>query len=1091
MSNTDPESMESMDDVEDILPLAPMQQGILVHQVMAPGSAAFHLQMELALDGSVDEARLEEAWRLIAARHSALRTSFVWERVEKPYQLVHREVALEVHRHDWRNLDRAEQERRRVKLLADERTRPFDLATPPLVRLATMVLDDRSMRLVWTFHHIVLEGWSSAIILGDLWKIYAGLVAGRKPDLPPPPSYANFLHWLEEQDLSEAEAFWKDYLKGFGAPVHLAIDRAADDAPPMGSRVMVCRRELSRELTTALQDFARTHRMTLNSVVQGAWSILLSRYSGEEDIVYGTAMSGRPPDVPDVESMVGLFANALPVRVQVPGDAELVPWLHELQLGQVNMRQYEYCSLMQVQNWVGRHGTPLFNSVLLFQNWLGEYPSGQITPHLHVSVVDGEQTGDQPLMLYVMTGETMRFELVYDPDRFERSAMERLLSHCESLLQGMISGALGRIRDIPMVSGAERQQILGAWQGPVVQLPADALMHSAFERQVDREPARRAIIAGRQVLQYGALEAAANRIAHVLRGRGIGRGDRVGLCVERNADMVAAVLGVLKAGACYVPLDPMFPKDRLRFMAEDAGLALLVSTAELAPLIGLARERCLLLDADAAVVAAAPESRLAPDARSAQPEDPAYTIYTSGSTGKPKGVVVPHRAVANFLASMADTPGLGPDDVLVAVTTLSFDIAVLELQLPLATGATVVIADREDATNGAALSDLLARHGATVLQATPATWEMLLGSGWVPRGGFRGLIGGEALPPALAAQLLSAGVELWNMYGPTETTVWSTCTRVTDAADIHIGCPIANTRVYVVDRHGQLCPVGLPGELCIGGAGVASGYLNRPELTAEKFVPDPFAGQPGTLMYRTGDLCAWREDGNLAHLGRLDFQVKIRGYRIELGEIEARLSGFPEVRQAVVIPREDTPGDKALVAYVVAEPGARIDVQAIRGRLRSDLPDYMIPRTAVVLAELPRLPNGKIDRKQLPPPAAVPRDEHEAAASAGHAAASSAGGTPELDGVGGQVAEVWKNLLGIDLIKPEDNFFDLGGHSLLAIRAVSEIESRTGVQVNVRQLIFESLAEIAASIEAAQQSGTPPKPAAKERRGFWRKLFAR
>lgn len=1091
--------MDAADNIEDILPLAPMQQGILVHRITAPESAAFHLQMELALDGAVDESALVRAWNLLVERHAALRTSFVWERVERPYQLVHGSAELEIKRHDWRDLDSNEKERRRAELIQDDRVRPFDLAGPPLVRVALLAFSDRHTRLVWTFHHIVLEGWSAAIILRDLWKIYGALLAGREPNLPPAPSYANFIQWLEGRDQGEAETFWRDYLNGFGSPIQLAIDQVPDESMSLVAHIGNSGRKLSRDLSGALQEFARAQRVTLNTVVQGAWSILLSRYSGEQDVVYGTAFSGRPPDLPDVESMVGLFANALPMRVQVVPDAELASWLRELQLNQATVHQFDYSPLVQVQTWTGRQGIPLFNTVLLFQNWLNDSPSGQVAPGLDVTVLDTPQTGDQPLMLYVTAGDEMKFELVYDADRFQQGGVERLLAHCEALLQGMVARPHGRIRDIPMVSDAERQQILGEWQGAVVPIPVDALMQAPFERQAHRGPSRRAIISGEKVLTYGELDSAANRIANVLRSRGIGRGDRVGLCVERNADMVVAVLGVLKAGAGYVPLDPMFPKDRLRFMAEDAGIALLLSTQELVSLLEIPREHCLLMDADvdARAMADAPDSRLISGAR-AQPDDPAYTIYTSGSTGKPKGVVVPHRGVANFLASMAEAPGLGANDVLVAVTTLSFDIAVLELQLPLATGAVVVIAGREEATSGTALSDLLVRHGATVLQATPATWTMLLESGWVPGPGFKALVGGEALPPDLAAKLLALGVELWNMYGPTETTVWSTCSRIVSASEISIGRPIANTRVYVVDPHGQLCPVGVPGELYIGGAGVALGYLNRPELTAEKFVQDPFAGKSGVSMYRTGDLVAWREDGALAHLGRLDFQVKIRGYRIELGEIEASLVQLSEIRQAVVMPHEVTPGDMALVAYVVAEPGAEVEVQAVRARLRSGLPDYMIPRTVVVLDEIPRLPNGKINRKQLPPPMKGLRDSHQGVATAsadsgavtGRDGVMNAGDASASDGAEGQIAEVWKELLNLDVVRPADNFFDLGGHSLLAVRAISEIEARTGLRVTIRQLIFESLAEISASA-ATKLSEEVPRPPEKAARGFWRKFLSR
>jgi amino acid adenylation domain-containing protein len=560
--------------------------------------------------------------------------------------------------------------------------------------------------------------------------------------------------------------------------------------------------------------------------------------------------------------------------------------------------------------------------------------------------------------------------------------------------------------------------------------PRNALMQELFESQVTRTPERTALRYGETTLSYNDLDTRANRLAQALRTRGVGRGQRVGLCVERGADMLAAVLGILKAGAAYVPLDPMFPQERLRFMAEDAELALLVSTSALVDLFDLPRERQLLLDTDADVLAAQPEQRLTPDAaRDARPEDPAYMIYTSGSTGKPKGVVVPHRAVVNFLTSMAHEPGLTADDVLVAVTTLSFDIAVLELHLPLTLGAKVVIASREQAVDGRALRALLEQHRATIMQATPVTWRLLLEAGWQAGKNFKALVGGEGLPKDLADQLIASGIELWNMYGPTETTVWSTCARITDTANgITIGKPIANTTVYILDEQKNLCPIGVPGELCIGGDGVTLGYWNRPELTADRFIADPFSAVPGATLYRTGDLARWRNDGTLEHLGRLDFQVKIRGYRIELGEIETAIARHPAIREAVVMAREDIPGDPRLVAYLVVQNPPADLVEQLRAQLRTALPEYMVPALFVTLDALPLTPNAKIDRKALPIP-----DSSQSHITQRTALTQPRTETEKI------LAGIWAEVLGLEQVGIEDNFFDLGGHSLLAMRANSRV----------------------------------------------------
>ena len=525
--------------------------------------------------------------------------------------------------------------------------------------------------------------------------------------------------------------------------------------------------------------------------------------------------------------------------------------------------------------------------------------------------------------------------------------------------------------------------------------------------------------------------------------------------------MVVAQLAILKAGAAYVPLDPAYPAERLAMMASDAQLALLVTHSAQTHSLKWPRAQSLWLDADAPSLAVHDDTALAPNpALDAGPEDPAYVIYTSGSTGRPKGVVVPHRAVLNFLASMTEVPGLAADDRLLAVTTLSFDIAVLELLLPLSVGATIILASADEALDGRALRSCIEENAATVMQATPSTWRMLLEAGWEGAPGFKALIGGEALPPDLAQALLRRVGELWNMYGPTETTVWSTCWRVQQVeAGISIGRPIANTQIHVLDETGQPCPIGVPGELFIGGEGVALGYLHRPELTEERFPLDRFSKAVGARLYRTGDLGRWRHDGQLEHMGRLDHQVKIRGHRIELGEIEANLALHPGVARAVVIVREDRPGDQRITAYMV--PRGVLPVAAdLREHLRATLPQYMLPQYFVSVESIPLLPNGKLARADLPHPgeaAGEPRPE------------ATPLGSPEERAI----AEVWQRLLDVDAVDPNDNFFDLGGHSLLAVRATSEIEAAIGLHLSPRRLIFETLAQLAAKPEAALTVDAP------------------
>jgi amino acid adenylation domain-containing protein len=1063
--------MKKPNRIDDVLALTPLQQGFLFHTLYTPDSPVYNIQMELALDGDLDEGALEQAWRALVARHTALRTSFVWERVEKPYQVVHRQARLNIARHDWRALGAAEQEQRRRACLAEESSRVFDLTRPPLMRLALIALAERKFKLIWTFHHIILEGWSAAIILHELWKCYGDLRAHRAPDLPPARPYAEFIHWLSRKDQGSAQAYWREKLKGFSTPTRLPIDRAAGSAVAEVRKVDHCSVTLPREFSEALRGLARTHRITLNTVVQGAWSILLSRYSGEQDVVFGAVLSGRPAELPGAESVVGLFVNTLPARVNVDANARLAAWLQGLQLDQVEMRQYEYSSLMQVQAWSDvPGGQPLFHTGLAFQNYLGTFPAGQVAPDLQVTVLDSHETSDLPLTLQVELGDALTLGILYDVERFDRAAVERMLAHCRVLIQAMVADPERRLGELPLLEEAEQRRLLVEWNDTTTDWPAGALCHDLFEAQADYMPDRVAVIHRGRQISYAELDAMANRMAHAMRKRGVTRGQRVGLCVERSAEMVAAVLAILKTGAAYVPLDPAFPEERLRFMAQDARLTLLVSTASLAGTFDLPRERKLLLDADGRLIASAPRARLPADAIRARPEDPAYVIYTSGSTGKPKGVVVPHRAAVNFLTSMWREPGLTLNDVLLAVTTLSFDIAVLELQLPLTLGATVVVASREDAADGRALMALLEGHAATVMQATPTTWRMLLQAGWNGSQRFKALVGGEALPRDLADQLIARGVELWNMYGPTETTVWSTCARISDTSrGITIGRPIANTIVRIVDARMDLCPIAVPGELCIGGAGVSLGYWNRPELTAERFVDDPFA--PGMKLYRTGDLARWGEEGTLEHLGRLDFQVKLRGFRIELGEIEATLSRHPAVREAVVIAREDVPGEQNLVAYVVAQdPPAELP-EKLRALLRKAMPEYMVPSHFVTLKAMPLTPNGKVDRKALPRPL-----------NGGHLVPVSGEYVAPRNELEIRLASTWQQLLDVPRVGVTDNFFDLGGHSLLAAKLMSRLRTETGLDLRLRNLFehptVEGLAQAIQGLQWLEKAKAPNAGAA-------------
>jgi len=1049
--------MNKLNGIDDILALTPLQQGMLFHTLYTPESSVRNLQMGLALEGDQTEGALDTAWRLMVERHSALRTSFVWERVEKPYQVVHSKAHLKIARHDWRTLSAAEQEARWRSCLEEERSRLFDLGKPPLMRLALIVLSERKFRLVWTLHHIILEGWSAAIILNELWKCYADLRAHRSPDLPAVRPYAEFIHWLQQKDQSSAQAYWRERLKGFGAPSRLAIDRSVDSAPAEVRRIESCRLSLSRNLAEAARGFARKHRVTLNTVVQGAWSILLSRYSGERDVVFGAVLSGRPAELPGVESIVGLFVNTLPARVNVDGDAKLVPWLQALQLDQATMRQFEYSSLMQVQTWSDvPAGQPLFHTGLAFQNWLGNSASGRPTADLQVTELDSHETSDLPLTLQVLMGDTPTLSLVYDVERFDRVAVERMLAHFRVLIEGMVADPDRRVSDLPLLTEAERRQVLVEWNRSEVAFDGDMRLHRLFEEQAARTPRAEALVSVKERLSYEELNRRANRLAHQLRALGAKPETLVAVCLQRSSDLVVALLAVLKSGAAYVPLDPEYPAERIAFMLKDSQAAVLVTSSDIAGRLPPSEAQRLYLDQNESG-ASYPDTN---PPGGAAPEHLAYIIYTSGSTGVPKGVAIEHRNAAT-LVHWART--VFTDDELrgvLASTSVCFDLSIFELFLPLAFGGRVILAE-----NALHLLDLPARAEVTLVNTVPSAAAELVRMKGLPGSVSTVCLAGEPLPTRLVDQLYDTGTvqRVYDLYGPSEDTTYSTYTLRKRGVPPTIGRPITNTRAYVLDACMNPVPVGMPGELYLGGAGLARGYLGRPELTRERFLQDPFLGG-AHRVYRTGDLVRYRPDAQLEYLGRLDHQVKLRGFRIELGEIETGIARHPAIREVVVIVREDTPGDKRLVAYLVANDAPEDLVEQLRALLRARLPAYMMPAHFVALEALPLTPNGKVNRKALPAP-----ELSRSSAGPSYAAPR----TPTESAI----AQIWSAVLGVEKIGIHDHFFELGGDSILSIQVIARCR-QAGLRLTPRDLFKRpTIAQLAqACAQPAAELAGPQEP---------------
>ncbi|NOJ52618.1 non-ribosomal peptide synthetase [Myxococcus xanthus] len=1044
-------------------PLTPMQEGMLFHTLLAPGSRVYHEQLEFELRGPLVPELIERAWCEVGARHPGLRMRFQWEGLSAPRQVEARELPP-IEWWDWRSQESLAFEERRERFLAEDRARGFALTDAPPVRLSVVQLEDGRYWAVWSLHHLVFDGWSAALVLGELFATYAALRAGTRRELPPARPYRDFVRWIRSRDFSAEAPFWREALGPGVSPTPLFADRRPTRRVPEPDAALRLRLNAGR--TARLKALAVRHRITLNTLLAGAWAVLLGRYSGQREVTFGLAVSGRSIELDGVEGIAGLLLNTLAVRVEVPSQATADGWLHTLQARLTELLAHEQTPLADVQRWcAGKPGEALFESLLVFENYPAEAacwsPPGA---GLVVERRFGAARAPYALTLTARPGEALELWASYERDRFSDEVIHRLLRHLEQSLWALAEGSSKVLASLELLPADELSALLARGRGPRVALPDEAELPALFEAQAARTPETVAAMFHDERVTYRELDARANQLAHMLRGHGVGPEVRVGLCLPRSLELLVAVLGVLKTGGAYVPLDPDYPAERTAYVMADAGVAVLLTQSSVRGRLPAGQVRSILFDEVRAELAALPST---PPPRPVLSTRLAYVLYTSGSTGRPKGVMVTHQNVLNFLQSMRREPGLRPEDVVLALTSLSFDIAGLELFLPLAVGARVVIAPQAWQRDGALLAAGLTRCGASVLQATPATWQMLLQAG-LPAGlGLRAFCGGEAMSRPLARALGEVAGSVWNLYGPTETTIWSAVERLQDEeADPSLGHAIDNTELYVLDTGGRPVPVGVAGELFIGGEGVARGYLGQPALTAERFVPDPFSARLGARLYRTGDLVRWREGGGLEFLGRIDHQVKVRGHRIELAEIETTLAGHPAVEQAVVVARVHAAEDVRLVAYFIPRTGQDgRNVQALRQWLSERLPGPMVPTVFVPLACFPLTPNGKVDRRALPAPdwGAAPR--------------GAGAFVPPRSATERAVAELWRELLGGSAVSGVfDSFFTVGGHSLLAVRFAMRARTTFRVELSLQALLEQpTIAGMAAVIDAALERSPVPR----------------
>jgi amino acid adenylation domain-containing protein len=1034
-------------DIESIDPLTPMQEGILFHTLLEPG--AYLQQLRCRLEGPLDAGALDAAWQSVFDRHSALRSVFLWERLERPLQVVMARCEVQLEQLDWRTAAPMTLE----AWLEDDRARGIALDRAPLSRFTLIRTTDDVHELVWTHSHLLLDGWSTSIVFAEVRDALRGIAR------PAPPPYCDYLAWLRRQDLRAAERFWRRELGDFTAATPLVLarrDTHAEHSAWQELRVRVDAHPLIQA--------ARQERVTLNTLLSGMWGLLLARTAEESDVAFGVTVAGRPAELPGVGSMVGLLINTIPLRLPVPLATPAREWLRGVQERQSAAGEQSFVPLTKIREWSGvAAGTQLFETLFVFENYPLEVAPEDTFGGVRITEVSLPERTNYPLTVIAEPeGDAMQLRFVYDTRRFDGPSVARMARIYTTLLESLPSRLDAPLHALPLLSDGERRRALDEWNDTAASYNRNVCMHELFERQAARTPGAIAVTNGTMSMTYAELDAAANRVAHVLAENGVGHGSFVGICADRGLEMIPALLGILKLGAAYVPVETSWPLARMETIFSSLHVTCVCVTG------------CRTFDGRRTIAlepVLSSEARGEPAAKPAAPVtaavtagDVAYVIFTSGSSGTPKGVVVRHRPVINLIEWVSSTFGINASDRVLFTTSLCFDLSVYDIFGLLAAGGSIRVASDAEVHDPEALVRILTTEPVTYWDSAPAA--LLQCVPFFPAGTHEQLrlvfLSGDWVPLRLREQVVATfpRADFIALGGATEATVWSNWFRVGELdprwVSIPYGRPIRNARYYVLDARLEPLPPGVPGDLYIAGEVLADGYANSPGLTAQKFIADPFHGG---RMYRTGDRARFFEDGNLEFLGRLDQQVKVRGFRIELGEIEAALATHDSVGEAVVVVRDDGAG-RQLVAYVIPAADGMRDAAPLRAHLALRLPPYMIPPAFVFVDALPVTANGKLDRKALPAPEAASGEK------AAH-----------TDPVAALVAQAWCEVLGAAALPSGVNFFEAGGHSLLAVRLVARLREAFALDVPLRLVFDEPTIERQAAVirnDLRTRAGAPP-----------------
>ncbi len=1075
--------------IENIYPLSPLQQGILFHSLLVPEERLYVVQIRYAIHGDLDVEAFGAAWQSVVDRHAIFRTLVMWEDLEEPLQVVYRHVELPLAFHDLRELEGERQEQRVMQILKEDRQEGFDLQRAPLVRLIVLRTAEREYQMIWGFHHIIIDGWSKSVVLKEVMELYEARLRGEDVLLPAAIPFHGYIDWLQKQDQRSAERFWRERLHGYTEPLSISID--GDPLPGDNREEHMAEQgiEISESSGMELQRLVRESKITLYTVVQAAWSMVLSRYGNVTDLVYGMVTSVRPPSMMDIERAVGLFINTLPVRVQLAAGETVNALLRRLHDEQMELLHYNYSSLIRIQEWSQvPKNLPLFESVVVYFNYPRDAYRSEDQCGLTIDRTDATEWSNYPLVLVAVPGRKLSLNIRYDHRRFSDAAIGRMLGHLRMLLEGMAVDPECEVAQLPMMTDEERHRILTEW----TPIPRDvdeeitATLPELFELQAGRTPDAVALVYEDRQLSYRQINERANRLARYLRSLGVAPESLVAICMERSFDMVVATIAVLKAGGAYLPLDPAYPEERLAFMLEDAAPCVLLTQQKLLSLFGngepaatesavRAKPVPLCVDTEWERMERFDSSNLPPVVTSS---NLAYVIYTSGSTGKPKGTLVTHANVVRLFTATERAFGFNESDVWTLFHSNAFDFSVWELWGALLYGGRVVLIPYLLSRSPDAFYELLERQGVTVLNQTPSAFMQLVNleaSSDIRKDLSLRLVifGGEALDlPSLRPWFDIHGdrrPQLVNMYGITETTVHVTCRPLLrdDAGTARsvIGHGLDDLRIYLLDRNLELVPEGIAGEICVAGAGLSRGYLNRPGATAERFVPNPYTSLPGDRLYRSGDLGRYRPDGELEYLGRIDEQVKLRGFRIELGEIETLLREHPSIGDCKVLLHAvgaDGEGkEKQLIAYLTPRDGEIPPAAELRGYLKEKLPEYMVPSFFVGVEAMPLTPNGKIDRTWL----AGIRHENL------HTGEDYESPRTPLEV---SIAAIWSEVLHRERVGRQENFFECGGHSILATQVISRMRSALHLECSLADF-FDSptVGELAEVLERRRVQHRP------------------